>query len=256
MLMENDALPISAAREALATAQAEWGGEVVGGKLRPLAASLCDLVQDTDVVSTVEGDWFAIATESREEPLVAKGLMAAGVLPYLPTEAREERHGRGKTRIVHRPFIIGYVFGKCFLTSAIWHKIMATRGVRRMLSDVSGKPLHIGSAEMNVIRAAEAARAQWEDERQAKIKAEEIAKSGGRSGIVWHFTAGDIVKIKNGPLAAFYAELTAAVDPHDRIKAIVSLFGRASTIEMSAHDIEEIDAKWRNHSGTIGATRS
>lgn len=238
MLMENDALPISAARDALATAQAEWGGEVVGGKLRPLAPSLSDLVQDDSAVCSVEGEWFAIATESREEEHVAKGLMSAGVLPYLPTEANVVSHGRGKTRVVYRPFIVGYVFGKCVLTSATWHKIMATRGVRRMLSDVTGKPLHIGNAEMNIIRAAEADRAQWEAERQAKIKAEEIAKSGGRSGIVWHFTAGDIVKIKSGPLAGCYAKLIEAVDPLDRIRAVIELFGGPVASRLSAHDLE------------------
>lgn len=238
MLMENDALPISAAREALATAQAEWGGEVVGGKLRPLAPSLCDLVQDDEAVCTVEGEWFAIATEPREEEHVANGLMSAGVLPYLPTEAKLVPHGRGKTRVVYRPFIVGYVFGKCALTSSTWHRIMATRGVRRMLSDVTGKPLHIGNAEMNIIRAAEAVRAEWEAERQAKIKAEEIAKAGGRSGIVWHFTAGDIVKIKTGPLAGFYAKLIEAVDPLDRIRAIVELFGGPTVSRLSAHDLE------------------
>ncbi len=238
MLMENDALPISAGREALESAQAKWGGEVVSGKLRPLAPSLCDLVQDDECVSTVEGEWFAIATETREEEHVANGLMAAGVLPYLPTEPKVVAHGRGKTRIVYRPFIVGYVFGKCILTSLIWHKIMATRGVRRMLSDVTGKALHIGDAEMNIIRAAEAVRAQWEAERQALLRAEEIAKSGGRSGIIWHFTAGDIVKIKNGPLAGFYAKLIEAVDPLDRIRAIVELFGGPTVSRLSAHDLE------------------
>lgn len=240
MLMENDALPITAAKEALASAQAKWGGEVEGGKLRPLAPSLCDLVQDRESICSVEGEWYPIATESREEEHVANGLLAAGVLPYLPTEPKLVPHGRGKTRVVYRPFIVGYVFGKCFLTNATWHKIMATRGVRRMLSNVNGVPLSIGDREMDTIRAAEAYFAGIEDDRQKLEEAEKVAKAGGRSGIIWHFTAGDIVKIKNGPLAAFYAELTAAVDPHDRIKAIVNLFGRASTIEMSAHDIEEV----------------
>lgn len=238
MLMVNPDLK----RHALRLAKAEWGGRIIGSRLKPLAPSLSQLVQQDDVVCTIEGSWFAVATEPREEAHVQHGLGAVGVLPYLPMEPREEAHGRGKTRIVHRPFITGYVFVKCQLTSMIWHKIMATRGVRRMLSDVNGRPLRVGDAEMNIIRAAEAQRESWEVERRAMMEAEEIAKAGGRSGIVWHYTAGDIVKIKNGPFAAFYAELTAAVDPHDRIKAIVSLFGRASTIEMSAHDIEETNA--------------
>lgn len=238
MLMENDALPISAAREALASAQAKWGGEVEGGKLRPLAPSLCNLVQDDDAACSVEGEWFAIATETREEEHVANGLMSAGVLPYLPTEPKVVAHGRGKTRVVYRPFIVGYVFGKCVLTSTIWHKIMATRGVRRMLSNVNGSPLSIRDREMNTIRAAEAHFTWIENERKTREEAEKIAKSGGRSGIVWHFTAGDIVKIKNGPLAGFYAKLIEAVDPLDRIRAIVELFGGPTVSRLSAHDLE------------------
>jgi transcription antitermination factor NusG len=238
MLMENDALPITAARDALATAQAKWGGEVVQGKLRPLAPSHCDLVQDDEAVCSVEGEWFAIATETREEEHVANGLMSAGVLPYLPIEPKIVAHGRGKTRVVHRPFIVGYVFGKCVLTSVIWHKIMATRGVRRMLSNVNGSPLSIRDREMDTIRMAEAYFAGIEAERQKMQDAEKIAKAGGRSGIVWHFTAGDIVKIKSGPLAGFYAKLIEAVDPLDRIRAIVDLFGGPTVSRFSAHDLE------------------
>jgi transcription antitermination factor NusG len=67
-----------------------------------------------------------------------------------------------------------------------------------------------------------------------------VAMAGGKSGIVWHFSEGDRVRIKNGPFAAFYAELQSAVDPHDRIKAFLSLFGRVSLVELSAFDIESL----------------
>jgi transcription antitermination factor NusG len=71
-----------------------------------------------------------------------------------------------------------------------------------------------------------------------KEEAEKIAKAGGRSGIIWHFTAGDVVKIKNGPLAGFYAKLIEAVDPLDRIRAVIELFGGPTVSRLSAHDLE------------------
>lgn len=238
MLMVNRDLK----RHALQLAKAEWGGKIVGSKLRPLAPSLCDLVRDDEAVSTIEGEWFAVATEPREELHVSHGLASAGMLPYLPTEPKQERHGRGQTRVVHRPFIAGYLFVKCSLTDEAWHTINATRGVRRMLSDAQGHAQSIRDREMQVIRAAEAHFAWVETERKKKIEAELVAKAGGKSGIVWHFSAGDLVKIKSGPLAGFYAELVEAVDPHDRIRAVVKLFAGSRKARLSAFDIERPDS--------------
>lgn len=238
MLMVNRDLK----RHALKLAKTEWGGKIIGSQLRPLGPSMSDLVRDDDAVSTVEGLWFAVATEPREEEHVSHGLAAAGMLPYLPLQAKEERHGRGTTRTVYRPFIVGYLFVKCYLTDVAWHTINTTRGVRRMLCDVNGKAQDIRDREMDVIRAAEAHFAWEAAERLRKIEAEKVAKAGGRSGIVWHFSTGDIIKIKNGPLAGFYAELIEAVDPHDRIRAIVKLFGTTSRARLSAFDLEAPDS--------------
>lgn len=238
MLMMNTA---DAKRQALRLAKSEWGGKIVGMKLQPLAPSMCDLVQDQEAVSTVEGSWFAVATEPREERHVSMGLCSIG-LPYLPVEPVWENHGRGQKRIVYRPFVTGYLFLKCVLTNANWHAIMATRGVRRMLSDVNGKPQCIGDREMWAIRASESHCAWIEDERRKRAEAERIAKAGGRSGIVWHFSKGDVIKIKSGPLAGFYAELTEAVDPHDRIRAIVKLFNSSRVARLSAFDLEQPDS--------------
>jgi transcription antitermination factor NusG len=224
-------------RHALRLAKEEWGGKISGMKLRPIAPLVNDLIRDDEAVSTVEGSWFAVATEPREETHVSMGLCAIGV-PYLPVEPRWENHGRGQQRVIYRPFITGYLFLKCVLTNQNWHAIMATRGVRRMLSDVNGKPKYISDREMDAIRAAESHFFWVDQERERREQAEAIAKAGGRSGIVWHFSKGDIVKISKGPLAGFYAELVEAVDPHDRIRAIVKLFASSRVAQLSAFDLE------------------
>jgi len=234
MLMASE---VDMKRHALRLAKQEWGGTIKGMKLQPLAPSMFEPVRDDESVSTVEGAWFAVATEPQEERHVSMGLCAIGV-PYLPVEPKWENHGRGQQRVVYRPFITGYLFLKCVLTNENWHAIMATRGVRRMLSDVNSKPLCIRDREMDAIRAAEGHFFWEEQERKKRAEAEAIAKAGGRSGIVWHFSKGDVVKISKGPLAGFYAELTEAVDPHDRIRAVVKLFASSRVASLSAFDLE------------------
>jgi transcription antitermination factor NusG len=218
--------------------------------LKPLFPSLTSMVRDPDAMCLASGNWYTVCAEPRHETLAKSELAECGLLPYLPMEPRLERHGRGRFRSVARPMIPGYLFVKCLPTAEHLHKVTAARGVRKLVT-FNGSAPAVPEGAIEVVRLVEAmmmeneaARIERELENIRRKEAVEAAKlrvaRGERSGIVWYFSPGDRARIKTGPFAGFCAELESTVDPHDRIRAVVSLFGRASTIDISAFDIEAL----------------
>lgn len=201
-------------------------GQIVGYVERP--AKFC----------AVDGDWFVVNTESRQEELAKGEIAEAGLVTYLPTAVRMENRGNGGgLRPMIRPVFSSYLFVKCPAVADYWHRIASARGVRRLLGlDGTPKPIRFG--EVEVIRLYEADCADKEHKRLEKEQAAARARAGGKSGIIWDFSPGDRIRITNGPFAAFYAQLQSAVDGHDRIKALITAFGGVSHVQLSAFDIE------------------
>ena len=190
---------------------------------------------------SIAGNWYAVNTEPGQEKLARGEISEAGLITYLPMIAMVEPHGRGRTRVCMRPLLRSYLFVKCQMRDEHWSAVTSARGVHRLLGR-DGKPLPISDAELDVIKLCETEKREEAIAREhAQHRIEEAARLaalGGRSGIVWDFGPGERVLIKNGPFASFYAELQSAVDPRDRIKAFLSLFGRVSSVELSAFDVE------------------
>lgn len=187
----------------------------------------------------VAGCWYVVNTESRHEVLARGEIAKAGLVAYLPTVFRQERHGRGRVRAVERPIFPGYLFAKCEARADHWGLVMRSRGVHRLLG-CGGLPLSVEPDEIDAIRLYETEQLEKERDRIRRDEAARKAREGGKSGIVWDFSPSERVRIKSGPFAGFYAELEAAVDEHDRIKALVKLFGQQSRTDLSAFDIEKL----------------
>jgi transcription antitermination factor NusG len=204
-------------------------GQIVGYVERP--AKFC----------TVDGDWFVVNTESRQEELAKGEIAQSGLVTYLPMAVRMEKHGRGGLRLVARPVFPSYLFVRCPMTDDVWNRLTTTRGVRGLLGcDMKPKPINIG--EVEVIRLYETECADKERKRLDKEQAAARARAGGKSGIVWDFAPGDRVRITNGPFASFFAQLQTAVDDHDRIRALMDIFGSVTPMQLSAFDIESLDS--------------
>jgi transcription antitermination factor NusG len=233
--MTADSIDIQQGRHAMQLAREEWGDR----PLRPIGPQIAELVELERQQCTVIGEWFAISVEVRQEQLAKGELAKCGFIPYLPVVWRKERHGRGAMRNVRRSMFVNYMFVKCEPVAEHWQKVATTRGVRRILGQ-DRRPKAIEEGKMEVIRFVEADSLKAELDRAIEEASAEIAKAGGKSGIVWHFTAGDRVRIKNGPFAGFYAELQTAVDSRDRIRADISLLGGNPLVELSAFDIEAL----------------
>jgi transcription antitermination factor NusG len=229
-----DSIDVNLGRHAMELAEQEWGS------LKPLGPHFAALMEPTpEPMCHFAGHWYVFSFEPRRHELCKFEIAKKGLVPFVPMIPTRENHGRGSMRSTYRPMFGNYGFVRCDLTHQNFQSIVCSRGVRSLLA-FAGKPACISDAEMEVIRLVQARKYEIEKMCADLDEAEARAKAGGRSGIIWHFSAGDRVRITKGPFAGFYAELEAAVDEHDRIRALVKAFGAKSKIELSAFDIEAL----------------
>jgi len=186
---------------------------------------------ERQMMCLTSGSWFVVSTERNQQELAKHEIAERGLPVYRPMIMQSER-ARGEVRWVERPMFGAYMFACCEPKDEHWSLITNARGVRKLLS-FDGKPARVDQARIDVIRLFEAEEAKKAVLRQRRSR-------NGKSGIVWHFSPGETVRIKEGPFAAFYAQLETAVDSRDRIKAVVSIFGRQTPTELSAFDIETL----------------
>lgn len=223
-------IDLALGRHAVALARQEWGS------LRSLNPAFGDLVHEPDRECTAAGDWYVVSIEHQQEDLAKHEVAGRGMVAYLPLIPKRERHWRGSYHTVWRPLLGLYMFVKCLPRQ--WSHVTSARGIHRFLGKC-GRPQAIDEYRIEVIQLVEAEKAAAERARALAEESVAKARADGRSGIVWPFVEGEQVRIKTGPFAGFYAELTAAVDVHDRIRAFVNLFGRQSLVELSAFEIEK-----------------
>lgn len=195
-------------------------------------------IEKPKLACVVKGFWYGVCTEYRQEKLAVGDIAAAGLVVFWPRVPHIQRHGRGKERSVLRSMFPGYMLVKCDPTWDHWGWVTSARGVKRLLG-IDG-PQKIPDEAIEVIRLHETEEAERETERLALEAARKRAQEKGRSGVVWDFAPDERVRIKHGPFKGFYAQLTTAVDVHDRVKALLSLFGGRSEAEISAFDLEPL----------------
>lgn len=218
-------------RRALALAASEWGGRVENGRLLPLQSSFAALVDDGKLSCSIIGGWRAVMAEPRQQDLAVKEIGARGVPVYLPMKWQAEKPRRGQVRASRRAMFGPYFFAKCEDRSEAWHKITSARGVKRIITTVEGHMGTVPDDAIALIRMHETQSARDFDDQRARL---------GLTGILWDFAPGEQVRIKTGAFAGFNADLTSAVDETGRIAALVSLLGRSTKIQLSAHDLEKL----------------
>ena len=216
---------------ALALAAAEWGGQVAGGKLMPLADGLGDMVDDGKVSCSVRGAWRVVVAEPKQQKRAVKEIGARGLPACCPVIWIAEKARRGEIRAAEKPMFGSYIFAKCEDRDEDWHKITGARGVQRLLKTASGRMGHIHDDAMILIRAREAETARIFEEQRRRL---------GLTGIIWDFEPGEVARVACGPFASFHAELTSAVDEHGRINALVNLFGQKVKSSFHAGDLEKL----------------
>ncbi|MCB2079455.1 MAG: transcription termination/antitermination factor NusG [Novosphingobium sp.] len=147
------------------------------------------------------------------------GLEALVEQVEVPTETVTEVK-RGKKVQVERKFMPGYVLAKLSMNDDIYHLVKNTPKVTGFLG-ASGKP--------QAISEREAAR---------YFGGVEEAKSQPKQHISVDYEIGDAVKVLDGPFASFNGTVEELDFDKNRVKVSVSIFGRATPVELDFEQVE------------------
>ena len=139
----------------------------------------------------------------------------------VPTETVTEVK-RGKKVQVERKFMPGYVLAKLMLSDAVYHLVKNTPKVTGFLGP-NGKPQPISERE--------AAR---------YFGAREQAAAEPRKQVHVDYEIGDSVKVLDGPFASFNGVVEELDFDKNRVKVGVSIFGRATPVELEFEQVERV----------------
>ena len=137
----------------------------------------------------------------------------------VPTETVTEAR-RGKKVQVDRKFFPGYVLAKLEMSDQVYHLVKNTPKVTGFLGS-SGKPQPISEAE--------AARILNTKEEQAAAPKQQVKVD---------YEIGDAVKVLDGPFATFNGTVEELDFDKAKVKVSVSIFGRATPVELDFEQVE------------------
>lgn len=194
------------------------------------------------------GDWYIIQCYSGYENKVKANLeMRAQTLGVeeqihevvVPIEEVEERKD-GKRKIVKRKLLPGYVLVRMSLDDPSWSVVRDTPGVTSFVGS-EGHPTQVKIREVakflmpkETVTAAEGeAPADAELSVAAAPKAEDAAAA-------IDYEVGESVTILSGPFASVAATISEIDAATGRIKALVSIFGRETPVELGLDEVEKL----------------
>lgn len=171
-----------------------------------------------------QGKWYVIHTYSGyenkvkanlEKTIQNRNLQDLIFEIKVPMEEQiEEKDGRRKA--VKRKIYPGYVMVKMVMTDESWYVIRNTRGVTGFVGPGS-KPIPLTDEEV---------RAMGVEQIPIKIKLDaEI---------------GDNIRVTSGPLENFIGTIEEIYPEKQKVKVIVSMFGRDTPVELDYHQIQKI----------------
>lgn len=137
----------------------------------------------------------------------------------VPTEEVVEVK-RGQRVQAERKFFPGYVLAKLDMSDEVWHMVKDTPKVTGFLG-ASNKPSPI-----------------TEKEAAALIKQIQEGVDSPRPSVM--FDIGEEVKVADGPFASFNGHVEEVDEEKGRLKVSVSIFGRATPVELEYSQVEKI----------------
>jgi transcriptional antiterminator NusG len=127
---------------------------------------------------------------------------------------------RGKKAQIERKTMPGYVLAKLNMNDDIYHVIKNTPKVSGFLGS-SGKPQPISEADAS-----------------RYFGAAEAAAAAPRREITINYEIGDSVKVLDGPFQSFNGMVEELDFDKNRVKVSVSIFGRATPVELDFEHVE------------------
>jgi transcriptional antiterminator NusG len=170
-----------------------------------------------------EAKWYVVHTYSGYENAVAAAVMKAAENRRMtdlirevniPMETVTEITESGEQKTVERKVFPGYVLVKMILTDDSWHLIHNVRGATGF----------VGS-----------------DGKAVPLTEQEILDLGvEHREIVVGYAVGDSVKVNDGPLSGFIGVVEELEPEKDRVRVVVSMFGRETPVDLELDQVEVI----------------
>lgn len=166
--------------------------------------------------------WYVIHTYSGYENTVAAAILKAAENRRMqdlihevniPMETVTEITDAGE-KTVERKIFPGYVLVKMILTDESWHLVRNVRGATGFVGS-DGKPVPLTEREI-------------------------LDLGVERHEIVVGFELGDTVKVIDGPLEGFLGTVDELDAEKDRVRVIVSMFGRETPVDLELDQVESV----------------
>ena len=170
-----------------------------------------------------DAKWYVIHTYSGYENAVAAAIMKAAENRNMtdlihevniPMETVTEFTDAGE-KTVERKVFPGYVLCKMVLTDESWHLIHNVRGATGFVGS-GGKAVPLTEQEIYDLGVE-------------------------RHEIVTGYGVGDSVEVIDGPLAGFNGVVEELEPEKDRVRVVVSMFGRETPVDLNLDQVEEIN---------------
>lgn len=171
------------------------------------------------------GQWYALHTYSGYENKVKKTIesrvealdLGDRVFQVLvPTQKEKEKDRDGKPKEVDRKIFPGYVLVRMEMDDDAWYALRNTPGVTGFVS-INNKPVPLAASEVNNIIAG-------------------ISAQPPKVNI--SYSVGDTVRITDGPFADFRGVIDEVNDEREKVRVMVSFFGRDVPVELDFFQIE------------------
>ena len=160
--------------------------------------------------------------------LIENGEIPAGVVSEIKIPEEELTEVKdGKKRVVRRKFLPGYILIEMDLPSVNWKAVCTP--IRR-IHGVAGFLGVVGDARPQSISADEA--------RSVLQKSGEIKGEKARAAQL--FTAGQQVKIIEGPFDTFTGTVEEVMADRNKLRVMVAIFGRTTPVEVDMLQVELI----------------
>ena len=166
--------------------------------------------------------WYVVHTYSGYENTVAASVLKAAenrrmqdliCEVNIPVETVVEKTDAGE-KTTERKIFPGYVLVKMVLTDESWHLVRNVRGVTGFVG-TAGKAVPLTEQEI-------------------------LDLGVERREIVVGFDLGDTVKVIDGPLEGFLGTVDELEPDKDRVRVVVSMFGRETPVDLELDQVEPI----------------
>lgn len=167
-----------------------------------------------------EAKWYVVHTYSGYENAVSAAIMKAAENRRMtdlirevniPMETVTEYTDNGE-KTVERKVFPGYVLVKMILTDDSWHLIHNVRGATGFVG-ADGKAIPLTEQEIYDLGVE-------------------------HKEVVVGYALGDSVKVNDGPLAGFIGTVDELEPDKNRVRVIVSMFGRETPIDLELDQVE------------------